>query len=82
MTLKDFWKSHFNIADAVFSILVAWKEVSFRCLKSAWWPLWPEAVAPRDLEGFHQLEEEPVVQEIVFLGSSMGLEINEEDVEE
>ena len=39
-------------------------------------------MAPRDFEGFQQLEEEPVVQEIVCLDSSMGLEINEKDVEE
>ena len=38
-------------------------------------------MAPSDLEGFQQLEEEPVVQEVVGLGSSMGLEINEEDLE-
>ena len=82
VTLKDFWKSHFNIADAVFLIVVAWKEVSVRYLKSAWRPLWPDTVAPRDFKDFQQLEEEPVVQEIVCLGSSMGLEINEKDVEE
>ena len=82
VTLKDFWKSHFNIAGAVFLIVVVWKEVSGRCLKSACRPLWPDTVAPRDFEGFQQLEEQPVVQEIVCLGSSMGLQINEEDVEE
>ena len=62
--------------------MVACKEVPVRCLKSACRPLWPDAVAPRDFDGFQQLEEEPVVQETVCLGSSMGLEINEEDVEE
>ena len=36
----------------------------------------PDTVAPRDFKGFQQLEEEPVVQEIVCLGSSMGLEMN------
>ena len=82
MTLKDFWKSHFNIADVVFLIVVAWKEVSVRCLKSTWWPLWPDAVAAWDFEDFQQLDEEPVVQEMVCLSSSMGLEISEEDVEE
>ena len=30
MTLKDLWKSHFNIGDSVFLIVVAWKEVSVR----------------------------------------------------
>jgi len=32
------------------------------------------------LKAFNSWEEEPVVQEIVCLGSFMGLEINEEDV--
>jgi hypothetical protein len=44
--------------------------------------MWPDVVAPRDFKGFQQLEKEPVVQEIVCLGSSMGLEMKEEDVEE
>jgi hypothetical protein len=39
-------------------------------------------VVPRDFEDLQQLEKEPVMQEIVCLGSSMGLEMNEEDVEE
>ena len=79
VTLKDIWKSHFNIADAVFLIVVAWKEVSVRRFNLAWRPLWPDAVVPRDFEGFQQLEEEPVVQEIV---SGKFLEMNEEDMEE
>ena len=62
--------------------MFTWKEVSVRCLNSAWRPLWPYAVVPRDFKGFQQLEEETVVQEIVCLGSSMGLEMNEEDMEE
>jgi len=81
VTLKDFWKRYFNIADAVFLIVVAWKEVSVSCLNSAWGPLCPDAVAPMNFEGFQQLEEESVVQETVFLGSTMGLEMNE-DVED
>jgi hypothetical protein len=81
MTLKNFWNSHCNTADAVFFIVVAWKEVSVRCLSSAWRQLWPDNVAPRDFEGFQQLEEEPIVHEAVCLGSSMGLEMNE-DMEE
>jgi len=68
--------------DAVFLIAVAWKEVSVRCLNSAWRPLWPDAVAPRDFKSFQQLEEQPVVQEIVCLGSSKGLQMNKEDMEE
>ncbi|KAG7153775.1 Tigger transposable element-derived protein 1-like 127 [Homarus americanus] len=76
VSLKEFWKSHFNIADAVFLITSAWKEVTLRCLCAAWRPLWPECVLQRDFEGF----EEAVVHEIVSLGNSMGLEVD--DVEE
>jgi len=39
-------------------------------------------MVPRDFEGFQQVEEEPVMQEIVCLGSTVGLEVNEENVEE
>ena len=65
MTLKNFWNSHFNIADAVSLTEVAWKGVSVRCLNLAWRPLWSDNVTPRDFEGFQQLQKEPVVQEIV-----------------
>jgi hypothetical protein len=44
--------------------------------------LWPDNAAPRDFEGFQQLEEETVVHETACLGSSMGLEMNEEGMEE
>ena len=44
--------------------------------------MWSDVVAPRDFEDFQQLEEKTVVQEIVCLGSSMGLEMNKDDVEE
>ncbi|KAG7166168.1 hypothetical protein Hamer_G010988 [Homarus americanus] len=53
-----------------------------RCLCAAWRPLWPECVLQRDFEGFEELEEEDVVHEIVSLGNSMGLEVDDDDVEE
>ncbi|KAG7170126.1 putative Tigger transposable element-derived protein 1-like 318 [Homarus americanus] len=53
-----------------------------RCLCAAWRPLWPECVLQRDFEGFEELEEEAVVHEIVSLGNSMGLEVDDDDVEE
>ncbi|KAG7154982.1 PiggyBac transposable element-derived protein 4-like 9 [Homarus americanus] len=59
---------------------VDWKEVTVRCLCAAWRPLWPECVLQRDFEGFGELEEEAVVHEIVCLGNSIGLEVD--DVEE
>ncbi|KAG7177225.1 Tigger transposable element-derived protein 1-like 172 [Homarus americanus] len=60
----------------------AWKQVTVRCLCAAWRPLWPECVLQRDFEGFEELEEEAVVHEIVSLGNSMGLEVDDDDVEE
>ncbi|KAG7163043.1 Tigger transposable element-derived protein 1-like 162 [Homarus americanus] len=66
----------------IHSILTAWKEVTVRCLCAAWRPLWPECVLQRDFEGFEELEEEAVVHEIVSLGNSMGLEVDDDDVEE
>ncbi|KAG7173447.1 Tigger transposable element-derived protein 1-like 186 [Homarus americanus] len=60
----------------------AWKEVTVRCLCAAWRPLWPECVLQRDFEGFEELEEEAVAHEIVALGNSMGLEVDDDDVEE
>ncbi|KAG7160930.1 hypothetical protein Hamer_G007713 [Homarus americanus] len=53
-----------------------------RCLCAAWRPLWPECVLQRNFEGFKELEEEAVVHEIVSLGNSMGLEVDDNDVEE
>ncbi|KAG7157524.1 SMG8-like, partial [Homarus americanus] len=60
----------------------AWKEVTVRCLCAAWRPLWPECVLQRDFEGFEELEEEADIHEIVSLGNSMGLEVDDDDVEE
>ena len=47
-------------------------------MNSAWKKLWLDCVAGRGFEGF----EEPIVSAIVALRHSMGLEVNEEDVEE
>ncbi|KAG7171120.1 Tigger transposable element-derived protein 1-like 171 [Homarus americanus] len=60
----------------------SWKEVTVRCLCAAWRPLWPECALQRDFEGFEELEEEAVLHEIVALGNSMGLEVDDDDVEE
>ncbi|KAG7160475.1 putative Tigger transposable element-derived protein 1-like 315 [Homarus americanus] len=50
-----------------------------RCLCAAWRTLWPECVLQRDFEGFEELEEEAVVHEILSLGNSMGLEVDDDD---
>lgn len=81
LTLREFWKDHFNIFHCIRLIDEAWGEVSNRTMNSAWRKLWPDAVAERVLEGFRD-EAEPVVNEIVSLGESMGLEVDTVDVEE
>ena len=52
---------------------------TYRIMNSAWKKLLPDCVAARNFEGF---EPESVVDDIVSLGKSMGLEVNNEDVEE
>jgi len=50
-------------------------------MNSAWRKLWPEYVAGRDFEGFDN-EDSAVIDDIVSLGKNIGLEVNNEDVEE
>jgi len=80
LTLRDFWKNHFNILHCLRLIDKAWDEVSFRTLKSSWRNLWPDCVAMKDLED--TATEATVVNEIVSLGKSMGLHVDSDDVEE
>ncbi|XP_066980113.1 tigger transposable element-derived protein 1-like [Macrobrachium rosenbergii] len=78
LTLKEFWKKHFNVFHCITLIDNAWTEVTYRTLNSAWRKLWPQCVTVRDFEGF----DAEIVQEIVSMGNSMGLQVNDEDVEE
>ena len=89
LTLREFWRSHFNIVHCLKIIDQAWEGVTRRTLNSAWKKLWPDAVAPRDFEGFGpEPASEPVpetdvnVDEIVSIGKSMGLEVDEDDITE
>ena len=75
LTLREFWKEHYNIVICLKLIDIAWQGVTKRTLNSAWRKLWPDVVLERDFEGF-----EPVVEEIVSIGRSMGLEVDEADV--
>ncbi|XP_064117728.1 tigger transposable element-derived protein 1-like [Macrobrachium nipponense] len=79
LTLREFWKEHYNIVVCLRIIDSAWQEVTRRTLNSAWKKLWPDAVSERDFEGF---EPQATVEEIVSLGKSMGLEVDEGDVNE
>ncbi|XP_064083867.1 tigger transposable element-derived protein 1-like [Macrobrachium nipponense] len=84
LTLREFWKEHFNIVHCLKIIDDAWQGVTRRTLNSAWKKLWPASIAERDFEGFNTPdpdEPEPiVVDEIASLGKSMGLEVDEADV--
>ncbi len=78
LTLREFWKEHYNIVNCLKIIDMAWQSVTRRTLNSAWWKLWPDCVSKRDFEGF--VSETPVVEEIVSLGKSMGLEVDDGDI--
>ncbi|KAL3967274.1 NLR family CARD domain-containing protein 3 [Sarotherodon galilaeus] len=89
LTLREFWKNHFDIVAYLKFISLAWREVSRRTLNSAWRKLWPDAVAPRHFEGFEKGEEEEEegepqpeveVEEIVNLGTALGLEVDKKDI--
>ena len=82
LTLRELWRDHFNILHCVTLLDGTWSEVSYKTMNSAWKKLWPEAVIPRDFEGFEDDPGSPTVEHIVSLGRSMGLEVNAEDVEE
>ncbi|XP_068211841.1 tigger transposable element-derived protein 1-like [Palaemon carinicauda] len=86
LTLREFWKEHF-IVHCLKIIDDAWLDVTRCTLNSAWKKLWPASVAERDFEGFDTTDPddpEPVVMdEIVSLGKSMGLEeLSSEEVVE
>ncbi|GBM44677.1 Tigger transposable element-derived protein 1 [Araneus ventricosus] len=66
LTLREYWKDHFNIVVCLRMIDQAWLSVTTRTLTSAWKKLWPESVAERTFEGFEP--EVPVEEEIVSLG--------------
>nr|XP_053653136.1 tigger transposable element-derived protein 1-like [Cherax quadricarinatus] len=84
LTLKVFWKDHFNILNCINLIGKAWEGVTKRTLNSAWKKLWPECVDKRDFEGFEANPEKcmPVEESTVALGKSLGLEVSGENVEE
>lgn len=82
LTLREFWRSHFNIVHCLKIIDLAWEGVTRRTLNSAWKKLWPDAVAPRDFEGFPPEAASEPVEEIVSMGKSMGLEVDEADIDE
>ncbi|XP_069188071.1 tigger transposable element-derived protein 1 isoform X1 [Procambarus clarkii] len=88
LTLKEFWKDHFNILGALRLIDKAWEGVTWRTLNSAWRNLWPMGVHERYFEGFGHAPapvddpEVHLVDDIVALGQTLGLELDAADVQE
>ncbi|KAJ7303222.1 hypothetical protein JRQ81_012158 [Phrynocephalus forsythii] len=82
LTLREFWKNHFDMANCLKIVSKAWAAVTQRTLNSAWRKLWPDCVLGRSLEGPAHEQEPAVVREIVSLGKALGLEVNEDDVQE
>ena len=58
----------------------AWGGVTKRPLNSAWRKLCPDCVVGHDLERLAHEQELPVVDEIVSLGKTMGLEVDKDDI--
>ncbi|XP_067947244.1 tigger transposable element-derived protein 1-like [Watersipora subatra] len=84
LTLREFWKDHFNIVHCLKIIDDAWQGVTQQTLNSAWKKLWPASVAERHCEetGAAHLDEteQVLTDEIVSLRKSMELEVDESDV--
>uniref|UniRef100_A0A3Q2YW47 HTH CENPB-type domain-containing protein n=1 Tax=Hippocampus comes TaxID=109280 RepID=A0A3Q2YW47_HIPCM len=81
LSLRDYWKDHFNVYHCVQLIEKAWHDVTFRTLKAAWKKLWPACILERDFEGFDPLDS-VVVNDIVSVGQNMGFQVDADDVEE
>nr|XP_020633897.1 tigger transposable element-derived protein 1-like isoform X5 [Pogona vitticeps] len=78
LTLREFWKEHFNVLHCIRLIDKAWQDVATQTLNSAWKKLWPECAADDDAEWI----DAQVVRDIVSMGEGMGLDVNEKDIEE
>ena len=102
LTLREFWKDHFNMLICLRLIDTAWQGVTRRTLNASWSKLWPEVRSERDFEGFgpdgqgvehgpHDPDEPPeergpddpaLVEDIVSMGKAMGLDVDNNDVNE
>ncbi|UYV71872.1 hypothetical protein LAZ67_9000820 [Cordylochernes scorpioides] len=82
LTLREFWQNHFNIVQCLKIIDKAWNGVSQRTLVSAWTKLWPHIVHAYDFKGLSGEQEPPIIDIIVSLGKTLGLEVNEPIIQE
>ncbi|UYV63939.1 hypothetical protein LAZ67_2006082 [Cordylochernes scorpioides] len=82
LTLREFWQNHFNIVHCLKIIDKAWNGVSQRTLVSAWTKLRPHIVHAYDFKGLSGEQEPPIIDVIVSLGKTLGLEVNEPIIQE
>ena len=66
--------------NSLSSIDVAWQGVTKRNLNSAWKKLWPEYVSNSGFSDF--ATEAPEVANVVSLGKSLDLKVDDEDINE
>lgn len=77
LNLGEHWKNSSHVVNCLKGIGKAWDGVTKGTLNSAWSNLWPGC-----LEGFAHEQELPDVEEIVSLGKTMELEVNEGEIQE
>lgn len=80
LTLTEYWKEHYNILSCVGLIEKSWADVSLKTLRSAWRKVWP-----KDFEGAveeHEPATDSVVDDIVAIAESIGLQVDSGDIEE
>lgn len=75
LTLREFWKSHYDIVHCLKIIEKAWGEVSRRTLKSAWRKLW---AIPTEEEA---VDDPAPLEDIISLSKSLGLVVDEADID-
>ena len=81
-TRQEFWKDHFQVTNCLKVIHKPWDGVTKRTLDSTWRKLWPHCILGHDLEGLVHEQQPLVVDQIVSSGKTMGLEVNEDDIQE
>ena len=89
LNLRESWKAHFHIMNAINLIDSAWNQVSYRTMNYAWKKLSPD----RDLDGFvsdsssarHSydiVDDSTIIDDIMTIGQSMRLEVDADDIED
>lgn len=62
-------------------MIQAWNDVTYQTLNSAWKKLWSDCVTDRDFDRF-EIADSEVLEDILSMGKSMGLDIDRLDVQE